>query len=519
MAIFSAPETSAALTPNVRDLALGRRSTTLSDQVGLGQPDDYFRFTLNGSSNIKLDLKRLWADADVAILNEQGEVVSFSAKRNPRASESIRVNLAAGTYYVRVNAVSGDTSYQLSLSAKGLRSSRIGRSPAVQPPTPSDDRPVLEWNSVLLRAIAQDKTAPPVAARGMAIMNVAIHDAINSVLRFSKAYRVDTVKAPVWASADGAVAGAAYQTLISLFPSQRGFLDASLGAALAKVPDGASEQAGFEVGVAVANQILAWRSTDGSATSVSYTPPTGYGQWQPTAPNFAPGLLPQWPNVTPFALSSGSQLRPGGPPSATSAQYAAELGEVQSLGRSNSTARTADQTEIAYFWADGAGSYTPPGHWVEIAAQVARTKPLSIFQDTELFTSLGVALADAGIAAWDAKYHYNQWRPITAIRQNSDPAWTPLLSTPPFPDYISGHSTFSGAASTVLARFFGDAYQFSTTSMGTPGVVRSFGSFSQAANEAGRSRVFGGIHVESANQDGLAVGRLIADYAVSKVLS
>ncbi len=517
MAIFSASESSSVLDPKVRDISLGRRTTTLSDQVSVGQPDDYFRFTLNNSSNVKLDLKNLRADADVAILSEQGEVVGFSAKRNPRASENIRVNLAPGTYYVRVHAMAGGTTYRLSLSAKGLRSPRGGRAP--QLPAPDADRPVLEWNSVLLRAIAQDKTAPPVAARGLAIMNVAIHDAINSVLQFSKAYRVNTVKAPVWASADGAVAGAAYQTLINLFPNQRGFFDASLSAALAKVPDGVSEQSGFDVGVAVANQILTWRSTDGAAASVSYTPPSGYGQWQPTLPGFASALLPQWPNVTPFALRSGSQLRPAGPPSATSAQYAAEIAEVQSLGRSNSTTRTTDQTEIAYFWADGAGSYTPPGHWMEIAAQVARTKPLSLFQDTELFTTLGVALADAAIVAWDAKYHYNQWRPITAIRQTSDPTWTPLLSTPPFPDYISGHSTFSGAASTVLARFFGDAYQFSTTSMGTPGVVRSFGSFSQAANEAGRSRIYGGIHVESANQDGLAVGRLIADYALTKVLS
>ena len=517
MAIFTTADASTTLTTNIQDISLRQRSITLRDQVSATEPDDYFRFVLNSANNVKLDLKQLEADTNVAILNEQGEVVGVSAKRGMR-DETIRVNLAPGTYYVRVSAVSGETSYQLSLSTTGLLSSQGGCAPVVQLPATGSDRPVLEWNSVLLKAIAQDKTAPPIAARSMAIMNVAIHDAIHSVLQFAKAYYVNTVKAPVWASADGAVAGAAYHTLMTLFPNQRSFFDAALRTALATVPDGVSERAGFEVGVAVATQILNWRRTDGSATTVPYRPAGGYGQWQPTVPNFQPALLPQWPTVAPFALASGSQLRPAGPPSATSPQYIAELAEVQSLGSRNSTARTADQTEIAFFWADGAGSYTPPGHWVEIAAQVAGTKPLSLTQDALLFTTLGVALADAGIAAWDAKYHYNQWRPITAIRQTSDPNWTPLLVTPPFPDYISGHSTFSGAASSVLARFFGDVYSFNTTSMGTPGIVRSYNSFSQAANEAGRSRVYGGIHVESSNQDGLLTGLLIADFALTRIL-
>ena len=290
-------------------------------------------------------------------------------------------------------------------------------------------------------------------------------------------------------------------------------------AALAKIPDGDSEQAGIQVGKTVAGAILAWRSTDGSSATVAYTPKIGDGYWKPTPAAFAAALLPQWPNVTPFALNSGSQFRPAGPPVYGSAQYTAELAEVQSLGSSTSTARSADQTAIAKFWADGAGTYTPPGHWNEIANQVSRSQGLSLFEEAQLFATLNFAEADAAIAAWDAKYTYSQLRPVTAIRQTSDPTWTSLIPTPPFPDYISGHSTFSAAASTVLTRFFGNNFSFSTTSPGLPGVVRSYASFAQAAAEAGRSRVYGGIHGESSNQDGLTTGQAIGNYVLQKFLT
>ena len=197
------------------------------------------------------------------------------------------------------------------------------------------------------------------------------------------------------------------------------------------------------------------------------------------------------------------------------------------LGAATGSPRTADETEMAVFWADGAGTETPPGHWSRIAAEAAEARGLSLCETARLLALVNIASADAGIVAWDAKYAYDLWRPITAIREAdtdgnpgtvADPSWTPLLPSPPFPEYVSGHSTFSGAATQVLARFLGDATSFTTTSDGLPGVTRSFTSFSQAADEGGMSRLCGGIHFTSANVDGLAAGRAVGDYVVDEYL-
>jgi membrane-associated phospholipid phosphatase len=195
----------------------------------------------------------------------------------------------------------------------------------------------------------------------------------------------------------------------------------------------------------------------------------------------------------------------------------AAVSQVESLGDVDSTTRTPDQTQIALFWSDGAGTDTPPGHWNAIAEQVALQKKDSVVQDARLFAQLDIALADAAIAAWDAKYAYNYWRPITVIQQ-TDPTWKPLITTPNFPSYVSGHSTFSGAAEVVLSSFFGQNVTFSATSDGLPGVTRTFTSFAQAADEAGMSRIYGGIHYSFDNTAGLAMGRALGQYVVDNVL-
>jgi membrane-associated phospholipid phosphatase len=272
---------------------------------------------------------------------------------------------------------------------------------------------------------------------------------------------------------------------------------------------------------------LAWRATDGSSRVVSYTPGTQPGQWQPTPPTFSPAAFPQWSAVTPFAISSGSQFRPAGPPALTSQAYANALQEVEALGSANSTTRTPEQSQIALFWADGAGTETPPGHWNEIAEQVARTHGDTLVQDARLFATLNIALADAAIAAWDAKYTFNFWRPVTAIhnanldgnaRTTADPSWTPFLVTPAFPSYVSGHSSFSAAAAVVLTSFFGGHVTFTARSDALPGVTRTFHSFMDAAEEAGLSRIYGGIHYSFDNRDGLAMGGALADYVIHHVL-
>ncbi|MGE5757187.1 MAG: vanadium-dependent haloperoxidase [Planctomycetaceae bacterium] len=300
--------------------------------------------------------------------------------------------------------------------------------------------------------------------------------------------------------------------------SSRPYFDAELAVSLAAIRRGPGRNQGIALGESVANQILAWRSHDGSNVKINYTPGIASGLWRPTPPGFAPALDPQWGQVTPFALASGSQFRPGPPPALTSPEYAAALDQAERLGASDSTTRTADQTQIALFWADGAGTETPPGHWNTIAERVALERHDSLAKDARIFALLDITLADAAIACWDAKYTYDLWRPAAAIRTTADPGWTPLLVTPPFPSYFSGHSTFSAAATAVLSGIYGPNTAFTTTSDALPGVTRSFPSFQAAAEEAGMSRIYGGIHYQFDNQAGLAVGRQIGRYILHREL-
>ncbi|HJX26287.1 MAG TPA: phosphatase PAP2 family protein [Thermoanaerobaculia bacterium] len=382
---------------------------------------------------------------------------------------------------------------------------------------------VLDWNNVLLDAIRVDKTAPPRASRAMAIVQVAVYDAVAGVLPGQEPYYVVTIDPPAGASAEAAAVEAAYQTLTALFPVQASTFAAERTASLAAIPDGPAEQDGIAWGKQVAEEILTLRHDDHSNDIVPYEPPTGGGWWAPTLPALAPPLLPNWPTVTPWTLTSRDQFRQGPPPPPNSPEYTEAFREVRRLGRKNSPNRTAEQTAIALFWADGPGTATPPGHWMVIAQDLALQKGTSMLENARMLALLGIAMADAAIVSWDHKYYYSVWRPITGIRNAdqdgnpetvADPNWEPLIPTPPFPSYTSGHSTFSGAAARILALFFGtDQISFSTTAEDGPvGVTRSFESFSQAAEEAGKSRVYGGIHWEFDNQAGLASGRELADH-------
>jgi membrane-associated phospholipid phosphatase len=233
--------------------------------------------------------------------------------------------------------------------------------------------------------------------------------------------------------------------------------------------------------------------------------------------------------VTPFALESGSQFRPLAPPALRTGNYAREFEEARVLGAIDSLERTVDQTEIALFWGYGPGTATPPGHWNQVAHAVAADQGNSLAENARLFALLNIALADAAIVSWDSKYVYNYWRPITAIRlADSDgnaktapyPVWSPLLETPPFPEYTSGHSTFSGAAAVTLALFYGrDRIPFSVGSDDLPGVYRFYGGFWEAAAESGMSRIYGGIHFMSANRHGLLTGARTGRYVFHNFLS
>src|SRR4051812_43428373 len=362
---------------------------------------------------------------------------------------------------------------------------------------------VVEWNQLTLDAIRQTGMNTPLASRALAITQAAVYDSVNAIDRSFEPYHAH-VEASRGASLEAAAAQAAHDALSALFPARAGTFDAALAADLKGIPVGRARQ-GIAVGRDVARQILAWRSTDGSGATVPYTPGTDPGDWQPTPPALLPALAPQWPNVTPFALSAGSQFRPAAPPALDSAEYAAALNEVKDLGRADSTTRTADQTQIAFFWRDGAGTSYAFGHWNTIAQGVSADRGLDLVAEARLFALLNVATADALISTWDAKYAYNLWRPVTAIRAADtdgnpdtelDAGWAPMLTTPNFSSYTSAHSTVSAAAAGVLTALFGPDYHFAVGSEGLPGVTRSFASFDAAATEAGRSRVYGGVHYQ-----------------------
>ena len=387
---------------------------------------------------------------------------------------------------------------------------------------------VIQWNRIMLDAVRTVKPPPPAGARAMAMTSLAVFDAVNSIEGKYTSY-LTKVSTSLATSKDAAVAQAAYKVLSALFPTYQANLDAQLATSLGTIADGASKSAGITLGNTVANTYLTSRATDGSSNVVTYTPGADPGDWQPTPPAFANPLLPQWPQVKPFAMKSGSQFRAPTPPTLTSATYARDLNQVMDLGSATSTSRTQEQTDIANFWAGGGGTATPPGQWNMIAQEVSESKCLTIGENARLFAMLNMALADAGISAWDTKYAFNMWRPITAIRNadldgnaatTKDATWTPLLATPPFPTYTSGHSTFSGAAAAALGAFFGtDEVSFIARSEVSGVADRGFTSFREAAEEAGISRIYGGIHFNFDNTAGLAAGEKIGKLVASKFLT
>ena len=405
----------------------------------------------------------------------------------------------------------------------GVNSSSINRSNFT---THRSGNPVTDWNTTLLDAVRTASSAPPLASRNMAMVHAAIYDAVNCISKKYSPYLVE-IDPPAGTSAEAAAAAAAHRVLVSVYPAQAVTFNEAFKSSLAKIPDRKAKEDGIALGEQVADQIISSRNTDGITKVVQYTPKTDLGSWTPAPPALAAALAPQWPQVTPFAMTSGSQFRPPGPPALDSAKYAEELNYVKEIGKSDSLTRTPDQTAIAKFWANGAGTFTPPGHWNQIAEETATLTGQSLEDSARLFALLNIALADAAISCWDAKYEYNLWRPVTAIRQadtdnnpntTADPQWLPLVTTPPFPEYMSGHSTFSGAADAVMSSVFGSDFGFADRGDRSVNSLRTYQNFSEAADESGISRLYGGIHFMSANVDGLSAGRNVGNYVVQNFL-
>src|SRR5215471_7499308 len=370
---------------------------------------------------------------------------------------------------------------------------------------------VTQWNLTMIAGLEAAAVSPPPAARAGAIVQASVFDAVNGIDRRYAFYHVAPA-APSGASRAAAAAGAAHTALVALIPAQKPLFDAQLSATLAQLSDdpadpGQSVQRGLAWGTTVAGDILAWRATDGfTTTPPPFTVGTAPGDWQPTplaflGPPQAP-LFRQFATMTPFALTSPAQFAPPGPPPLDSARYAQDLAEVQALGSATSTVRTPAQTQTAIFWQDD----TPAAMWNRVADQLAQAGDLPLDQNARLLAQVNIALADATIAIWNAKNTYNFWRPVTAIRAGTDPAWTPLLPTPAFQEYPSGHAGVSSAAASVLASFYGNDTSFTVTSAGLPGVQRDFTSFAAAVQQVEDARVYAGFHFRFSCTDGAALG-------------
>ncbi len=403
---------------------------------------------------------------------------------------------------------------------------------------------VTEWNAEMLEvfAVSGATANPPVNTRAMAMTNVAMYDAVNSV---SKSYTPYLGYIPVSGPTDpsAAAAQAAHDVMQALYgwrPDFEAQFDSLLATQLAAIPEGEAKTNGIALGQASAGAVLAARPSDNATSGSTYTtqPVNTPGAWQPgnTAGAWGSGqgsfLMAEWETVTPFAIPSADTFRPPAPPPLTSPDYATSMNQVMILGEANSTARTPEETYIAYYWVDGPGTESPPGHWDAIAMTVSGDQGLTLEENARLFALLSIAEADTAIATWEAKREYDLWRPMQAIAQadidgnpdtQADPNWTPLLPTPSFPAYTSGHSAFSAAGATVLEGFFGtdeigfDSYSNSPF-LSDGERLQHFDSFSEAADQAGMSRIYGGIHYSFDNTAGQQLGADVGSYVLDNYL-
>ena len=379
---------------------------------------------------------------------------------------------------------------------------------------------VVDWNAIAITAAGAAGQNSLLQERGFAITSVAVSDAVNAISKKYARYGSSPTP-PAGASTTAAAAGAAYRALTQLFPSQTQFLDTMLAQSFAKFGVSAGDP-GFAFGEAVADQIVAMRAADGAALAqYPYTAPNAGapGVWVPTPPAFAAALLPGWGVVQPWVLESAAQFRPDESPDLTSRRYGRDLNEVKDVGALNSATRTAEQTNIARFWVASAALI-----WNPVLRQLALGLGLDESEAARAFALMNVAGADARIACWDSKYAFNFWRPVTAIQRadedgnpatEADPGWAPFIVTPSFPEYVSGHTTVSGAMATVLRLLFGDdpGVAFTATSPTNPGFERHWATFSEGVREVIDARVYSGIHFRSSDERGAKLGRQIARFA------
>jgi len=377
---------------------------------------------------------------------------------------------------------------------------------------------IADWNEKAVNAGNTARVGNFPTARAITMVHLAMFEALNSIEQRYSPYRA-RVSADPNASKEAAAASAAHAVLVRVYPEQAAELDKALEASLSAITDGAPKTQGIKIGQQAGGMILAERSNDGADAPNNYRPFTVAGKYVPTVLPIGWTVM----GVKPFSLKSGNQLRPAAPYSLKSAQWAKDFNEVKSMGAKTGSGRNAEQTDIARFW-----ELTGPATYNPVVRQLSVAKGLDILDNARLFALFSMATADASIAIFDAKYTYNFWRPVTAIRNadmdgnnatERDPNWEPMITTPMHPEYPCAHCISQGSAASVLEAFFGDAVlTFTMTSTTAPGVTRTFSRLSDYVTEVVNARVYDGVHYRTSGEVGAAMGRKNGQYAVQNYL-
>ena len=377
---------------------------------------------------------------------------------------------------------------------------------------------IAEWDAKAIAVIAP-ATPAPMSQREAALVHVAMFDAVNAIERRYRPYLFDQTAAST-TSQEAAAASAAAAVLTALHPQAAENVKGMLAAYLAGIPDGGAKTDGIKLGEAVAGKILQARASDGAAAPDAYRPKTKPGLYIPTAIMVGSA----WPNMTPFALAKPSLFRPGPPPTLDSKEWAADYNEIKIYGSKNSAARSPQQTETARFWLA-----VGPAAYHQIPRQLVVTQKMSIVDGARFMALYAVALTDAYVAVYDAKYHYELWRPITAIRNGDtetnaatarDATWQPIDNTPMHPEYPCAHCINAGAAAAVIEAVLGSKTipEVSMTSTTAPGVTHRWTSLDAFCDEVANSRVWAGFHYRFSTVVGTDMGRKIGEYVVPNVM-
>lgn len=376
---------------------------------------------------------------------------------------------------------------------------------------------VVEWNQHAIDAMLIAGQPLLVDVLHLAMMHGAVYDAVNAIDGGHQPY-LGAPPAEPWYSKEAAAATAAYRVLASILPAgQQDALLATYQASLDAIEDGPAEDGGIATGEAAAAAMVAARTGDGRFGTPGFPVGSAPGEWRPVPPAFINDPAAWVADVTPFLIDTASQFRSDGPNPLTSAEYAEEFAEVKALGSATSTLRTAEQTEAARFWGVG----PPPVTWAIMFRSLARDHDLPVADEARLFAMLYLTAADGAISCWDDKRHWGFWRPITAIREadtdgnpatEADPAWTPLLPTPPYPDHPSAHTCVSGSFVYTLQDFFGtDKVAFGARNPFS-GIQRDFTRFSEAIKEIVDARIWAGLHFRTADVHGAVIAKKVAHW-------